>query len=135
MSAIERLREAATRSAKAGSGSSSTLGEFGILVDGRWVETGEAIEVHSPYDDSLVAVVHRAGPQDIETAISRAVEAFEETRRMPAWRRAGVLESISQGIATRREAFARTIALEAGKPIRTARAEVDRAIFTFKVAA
>jgi glyceraldehyde-3-phosphate dehydrogenase (NADP+) len=40
---------------------------------------------------------------------------------------------ISQGIAARREDFARTIALEAGKPIRTARAEVDRAVFTFQI--
>src|SRR5947208_16818315 len=38
-------------------------------------------------------------------------------------------------ISERREQFARTMALEAGKPVRTARAEVDRAIFTFSVAA
>ena len=135
MTATERLRDAATRSASSGAGSSSTLGEYGVLVGGKWLKTGDAIEVHSPYDDQLVAVIHRAGPKEIETAISRAVAAFEETRRMPSWRRADVLDAISQGIAKEREAFARTIALEAGKPIRTARAEVDRAVFTFKVAA
>ena len=53
----------------------------------------------------------------------------------PSWKRAEILEKISAGIAERREELARTIALEAGKPIRTARAEVDRAVFTFKVAA
>ncbi len=46
-----------------------------------------------------------------------------------------MLEKISAGIAARREEFAQTIALEAGKPIRTARLEVDRAVFTFKIAA
>ncbi len=35
----------------------------------------------------------------------------------------------------RREEFARTICQEAGKPIRTARIEVDRAINTFQIAA
>lgn len=35
----------------------------------------------------------------------------------------------------RHEEFARLIALEAGKPIKTAREEVDRAVFTFAVAA
>ena len=35
----------------------------------------------------------------------------------------------------RHEEFARLIALEAGKPIKTARVETDRAIFTFAVAA
>ena len=44
-------------------------------------------------------------------------------------------KQISATIAARHEELARTIALEAGKPIKTARAEVDRAVFTFKIAA
>ncbi len=35
----------------------------------------------------------------------------------------------------RKEEFSRTLAQEAGKPIKSARMEVDRAIFTFNVAA
>jgi glyceraldehyde-3-phosphate dehydrogenase (NADP+) len=66
--------------------------------------------------------------------MSAAVEAFEITRKMPTWKRTEILEKISAGIQARHEEFARTIAMEAGKPIRTARAEVDRAVFTFKVA-
>jgi acyl-CoA reductase-like NAD-dependent aldehyde dehydrogenase len=108
--------------------------EYGALVGGQWVPAGRTVEIHSPYDDSLVAIVHRAGPAEIETAIGAAVAAFQETRRLPSWKRSVVLERISAGIAERREEFARTIALEAGKPVKTARAEVDRAIFTFKVA-
>jgi acyl-CoA reductase-like NAD-dependent aldehyde dehydrogenase len=111
------------------------LGEFSPLVGGQWVQTGEVIEVHSPYDRSLAARVHLAGPEEIERAIAAAVEAFQVTRKLPVWKRAEVLEKISLGIAKRREDFARTMALEAGKPIRTARAEVDRAAYTFKVAA
>jgi acyl-CoA reductase-like NAD-dependent aldehyde dehydrogenase len=38
-------------------------------------------------------------------------------------------------VAARREEFARTIVQEAGKPIKAARTEVDRAIFIFNVAA
>ena len=135
MAAAERLRKAATRSASSGEDKAATLGEHGVLIAGKWLKTGDAIEVHSPYDDSLVAVVHRAGAKEIESAINGAVVAFDATRRMPVWRRAEILESISAGIARDREAFARIIALEAGKPIRTARAEVDRAVFTFKIAA
>ncbi len=98
-------------------------------------KTGDAIEVRSPYDDALVAVVHRAGPDEIEMAIAKATDAFQTTRKLPVWKRAEILETISAGIAARHEDLAKTIALEAGKPIRTARAEVDRAVFTFKVAA
>jgi acyl-CoA reductase-like NAD-dependent aldehyde dehydrogenase len=38
-------------------------------------------------------------------------------------------------MAERKEEFARTLAQEAGKPIKAARTEVERAIFTFNVAA
>jgi acyl-CoA reductase-like NAD-dependent aldehyde dehydrogenase len=135
MSTAQRLREATVRAARGNGAEPSELGEYGVLVEGQWLKTGDAIEVLSPYDEALVAVVHRAGPQEIEAAIVAASRAFEITRKLPSWQRAEILEKISAGIAARREEFARTIALEAGKPIRTARVEVDRAVFTFKVAA
>jgi acyl-CoA reductase-like NAD-dependent aldehyde dehydrogenase len=113
----------------------SQLGELGILLGGEQVETDETYEVRSPYDGAEVAIVHRAGPAEVERAIAGAVEAFETTRRLPSWRREQVLEAVAAGIAARREELARTIALEAGKPIRTARVEVDRAVYTFTVAA
>lgn len=128
-----RLRGSVVRSAKSETENTQSE-EYGILLNGKWEKSGNAIEVHSPYDDTLVAVVHRAGPEEIEKAIACAVAAFEVTRKLPSWKRAEVLLKVSQGIAARREDFARTIALEAGKPIRTARVEVDRAIFTFHVA-
>ena len=108
---------------------------IGPLINGRTIETGDIGEVRSPYDGALVAVVNRAGPDEIEQSIVAAVAAFEETRRMPAWRRSDILEKISVAIAQRREEFARTMALEAGKPLKAARVEVDRAVFTFKIAA
>ena len=135
MSADERLRNAEAREFGDEEVPETELGEFGVLVGGSWKKTGEAIEIHSAYDDAVVAIVHRAGPGEIESAIALATEGFAETRRLPAWKREEILAKISQGIAARHEEFARTIALEAGKPIRTARAEVDRAVFTFKIAA
>src|SRR5205807_1144993 len=56
-------------------------------------------------------------------------------RHLPSWKREEVLTKISQGIAARRDELARTIALEAGKPVKVARVEVERAAFTFKIAA
>lgn len=135
MTVPERLRNASVNQASSGGDEKPRLGNFGCYIGGERIETGNAIEVRSPYDESLVAVVHRAGPKEIEIAIVKATAAFQVTRKMPVWKRAEALEKISLGIATRREEFAQVIALEAGKPIRTARLEVDRAIFTFKVAA
>jgi glyceraldehyde-3-phosphate dehydrogenase (NADP+) len=135
MTTSERLRQASSRTTSAAANEPSELGEFGFLIDGQTHRSNDAIAVRSPYDESLVAVVHRAGPADIERAIATASMAFATTRQLPGWKRSEVLEKVSAGILARREEFARTIALEAGKPIRTARAEVERASFTFKVAA
>jgi acyl-CoA reductase-like NAD-dependent aldehyde dehydrogenase len=135
MSATERLRSIAPGRADVADASAAELGELGPLVGGQTVLTGDAIEVRSPYDASLVAVVHRAGASEVEQAIAGAAEAFEETRRLPSWRRAEILETISRLVLERRDELARTIALEAGKPIKTARVEAERAAFTFKIAA
>lgn len=135
MKVSERLRSAAVKTAERDSNEQARFGEYGCYIGGEWIKTGNAIEVRSPFDNSLVAVVHRAGTGQIESAIAKATASFQVTRKLPAWKRAEALEAISAGIAARREEFAQTIALEAGKPIRTARVEVDRAVFTFKVAA
>jgi acyl-CoA reductase-like NAD-dependent aldehyde dehydrogenase len=115
-------------------GGGPTLGEFDCLVAGVRVRTGYTFGVRSPYDGATIAVVHRAGRDEIERAIAAASTAAAETRTLPSWKRAGVLEQISAAIAARHDELARTIALEAGKPIKTAKAEVDRAVFTFKIA-
>lgn len=111
------------------------FGTIGPLIGGRTLTTREVEEVFNPYVGSLVAVVNLAGPAEIEASIATAVAAFEETRRMPAWRRSDCLEKVGTGIAARREELALVIAHEAGKPLKAARVEVDRAAFTFKVAA
>ena len=135
MTTPERLRTATVTRAARKKDEAPRLGEYGCFVGGESIKTQDAIDVRSPFDNSLVAVVHRAGPREIEAAIAAAEEAFQTTRRLPSWKRAEILEKISQSIRDQHEDFARTIALEAGKPIRTARAEVDRAVYTFKVAA
>jgi acyl-CoA reductase-like NAD-dependent aldehyde dehydrogenase len=108
---------------------------FGFLADGRWLTEGEPIEVRAPHDGSVVGTIFRASGEHVEAAIRGAVRAFGETRRMPSYERQRILRAVAAGLAEHREDFARTMALESGKPIRTARAEIDRAVFTFTVAA
>jgi glyceraldehyde-3-phosphate dehydrogenase (NADP+) len=135
MTTPARLRSSDTSSQSPDRAGSARLGEFGCILGGRQVHTRSQVEVRSPYDGSVVAIVHRAGPSEIARAIDAAVAAFKVTRTLPSWKRAAVLEKISSTLAARREELAQTIALEAGKPIKTARGEVDRSVFTFKVAA
>ena len=106
----------------------------GFLLDGQWINNGSVAEVRSPYDQSVVGEVSMAGPRELERAIAAAVRVFEATRRLPAFERQRILLEIAQLISERREELARTMALEAGKPLKAARAEVERAILTFTIA-
>jgi acyl-CoA reductase-like NAD-dependent aldehyde dehydrogenase len=107
----------------------------GFFVDGRWWEDGDLVEIHAPYDGSLIARVVQGRREHAEAAIAASVKAFGTTRRLPAFERQRVLRRIAESMGERKEEFARTLAQEAGKPIKAARTEVERAIFTFNVAA
>jgi acyl-CoA reductase-like NAD-dependent aldehyde dehydrogenase len=111
------------------------VGTQSFLVDGKWVEEGDPVEVKSPYDGSVVGRVFQGRREHAEAAIAAAVKAFGTTRRLPAFERQRVLRRVAEAIAERKEEFARTLSLEAGKPIKAARTEVERAVFTFTVAA
>jgi len=108
---------------------------WGFYLDGKWLTEGERFEVLAPYDRALVGGSYCATAVHAEAAVRAAQRAFQITRKMAGYERQAILRAISEGIGKRREEFAHLIALEAGKPIRTARAEVDRAVFTFAVAA
>ena len=108
---------------------------LGFLLDGKWRNDGERIEIYSPGTRQRAGVTYRATAADAEAAIQAAARAFEITRRMGGYERQRVLRAISSGIEKDKEELARVMALEAGKPIKTARIEVERAIFTFSVAA
>ncbi len=108
---------------------------FGFFLNGDWSTHGREAVVTSPYDHSVLAVVCEAGRDDVEVAIQSAAQSFAITRKMSSHQRASILHKIADTISTRREEFARTICQEAGKPIKTARVEVERAINTFQIAA
>ena len=107
----------------------------GFLVDGKWMDEGDLVEVRAPYDGAVVGRVIQARRQHAEAAIAAAVKAFGTTRRLPAFERQRVLRRVAEGNLQRKEEFSRTLSQEAGKPIKLARAEVERASFTFTVAA
>jgi acyl-CoA reductase-like NAD-dependent aldehyde dehydrogenase len=108
---------------------------FGFFLDGRWIEEGAKKEIHTPGGPRLAGMVHYGTAAHAETAVRAALGAFEKTRKLPSHERQRVLRFISERIAARREEIARVLALEAGKPVKLARVEVDRAVFTFGVAA
>src|SRR3712207_6007884 len=102
-----------------------------ILIGGEWRTTAGTREVRSPYNSELVANFSVASWAEVEEALAAAARAALEMRELPRHRVAEGLRAIAEGIRGRAEEFARTIAAEAGKPIKTARAEVERGVMTF----
>ena len=107
-----------------------------IFLAGRWVESPDVLVVENPADPSTPAgTTYNATEGQYEEAVEAAVAAFEITRKLPSYERGRILREVSAGIRARREELGRLIALEAGKPIRDALVEVDRAVLTFRLGA
>jgi acyl-CoA reductase-like NAD-dependent aldehyde dehydrogenase len=67
--------------------------------------------------------------------VHHAVASLRRTRALPRWKRREILEDVAAALIEQKERFAQLIVAEAGKPVRQARIEVDRAVLTFKTAA
>jgi glyceraldehyde-3-phosphate dehydrogenase (NADP+) len=107
-----------------------------IYLAGRWVDSPDLLAIDNPADPATPGgATYNATPEQVEQAVQAAVAAFEETKVLPVYERARALREISAGIKGRREELGRIMSLEAGKPIRDALIEVDRAAFTFRLAA
>ena len=97
---------------------------------------GAVIVVRSPYDGHEVGRVPAGTAADIDAAVAAAA-ACHRAGAPAAHERAAILDRAVAKLSepARSEAFARTIAEEAAKPIRTARLEAARAVDTFRFAA
>jgi glyceraldehyde-3-phosphate dehydrogenase (NADP+) len=95
----------------------------------------ETAVIRAPQDGSEVGVVALAGPEDLRAALDANVATARACREMPSYGRAAALRKVADGLESARADIARTLALEAGKPITQAKLELDRAIFVFRDAA
>jgi len=111
----------------------TTATERKLLIDGEWVESGAWLEVHSPYDGSLVGRVAKGGAAEARSAVDAAERALSQP--LPAHERAAILDRTARLVDERADEIARTISAEAGKPMKAARIEVARAQSTFVMAA
>jgi len=114
---------------------STPLQTYGYFANGNFHTSGNDLIINNVWDHSPIAIVDQANADAAVTAVRDAVLAFHETRKLSSFKRAEILRKIARGITSRKEDFARTICRESAKPIKTARIEVERGIYTFEVAA
>lgn len=106
-----------------------------MLLDGKWVDRDERIDVIDPYDDTVIDTVPAGTPGDVETALAGAVRGFEEFKKTTVYDRAQILFKTAAIISGNLEDFAITIAREGSKTIREARKEASRCVNTLTIAA
>ena len=104
-----------------------------LLVGGEWIDTGDWLEVRSPYSGDIVGRVAKAGGEETRRAIDAAERAMQNP--LPAHKRAEILVRVAAGLGRRHEEVARVISDEAGKPLKAARVEAARAMSTYTFAA
>ena len=118
----------------------ATVTEAGTLrnyVGGAWVEAraSERLEDRDPASGELAAYVPLSGPDDIDTAVSRAREAQPAWRAVPPQARARGVLALRDALVEHREELAALVTADMGKTIADARGEVQRGIESVESAA
>jgi acyl-CoA reductase-like NAD-dependent aldehyde dehydrogenase len=106
-----------------------------LLINGGWMDAQNYVQLISPYSGEVIAEIPSATEQEVNLAIEAAYQARDVMAKLPAHRRAAILEKLADLLEERAEEAARIISLEAAKPITTAKGEVARTIATYKFAA
>jgi len=110
-----------------------TTSERKLLVNGEWIETGDWLEVRSPYSGDVVGRVVKGGTEETRRAVDAAEQAMRDP--LPAHKRAEILVRVAGALGRRHDEVARLISDEAGKPMKAARVEARRAMSTYTFAA
>jgi acyl-CoA reductase-like NAD-dependent aldehyde dehydrogenase len=90
--------------------------------------------VRAPWDHAVIGEVELADDASAERVIVDAERASKAVRAMPSHARRDGLRNIARTLEAGAEKLAHALAVEAGKPIVFARAEVARAVSTFDIA-
>ncbi|MCS7162928.1 MAG: aldehyde dehydrogenase family protein [Bacteroidia bacterium] len=101
-----------------------------LLVGGQWVPTPHVRTLYAPYTRTPLAEVAYATPDHIQQVIAQLSVGQKAAAQLPTHQRYTILDRLARWISDNAEAIARGIAEEAGKPLRYARAEVQRAYIT-----
>jgi aldehyde dehydrogenase (NAD+) len=99
-------------------------------INGEWVDSsnGATFEVRNPATGDLLAIFPESTPDDIQTAVATAREAFDRWRLVPAPHRGEILFKAAEVLVQRKEELAREMTMEMGKVLAETRGDVQEAI-------
>lgn len=108
---------------------------YQLYIGGAFEKGSIPLEVRNPYNQKIVASTYIAEKHHLEKAILAAKQVEEKMKALPIYKRFEILQNIAQELDKRRQEIASVLSAEAGKPLKYALGEIDRATQTFVVAA
>ncbi len=103
-----------------------------LYLNGKWVESQDALDVVNPATCEVFARVGTVGRDRVACAISDAADAWFSWRKLSGKQRGAYILKIIDGLNKRSEEIAKTITLENGKPLPQSRGEVAMTIDHFR---
>jgi len=103
-----------------------------LYIDGDWRDADDVLEVTDLADGGVFAQVAAASPEQADGALAAAERAQSAMRETTIPERADWMDEIADGLLARKEELAEVIVREAGKPISSARSEVESAAERFR---
>lgn len=108
---------------------------YEIYVGGQFVKTNTELPVINPFTNNAFATTYLAGKNELETAITKALEVQKQMKQMPSFKRFEILKFVSEEILRSKQYLAEILSQECAKPIKYAISEIERAAQTFLIAA
>jgi acyl-CoA reductase-like NAD-dependent aldehyde dehydrogenase len=109
--------------------------DYPLYVAGKAVKTGQWLEVHDKYRNSVYARVALADAKVLEKAIAASVSAEAEMAALKPFQKQKILLHCVKRFNELRDELTEILIAEGGKPRGAASAEVERLINTFQLAA
>ncbi len=105
-----------------------------IYLAGKPLRTPHRAGIKSPGSKRLVGRTSYADMRHAQRAVAALEDGQKKLSDLSSWQRRDICQRVLDFVQSNSEKFARSICAEAGKPITTARAEVARALTTFRLA-
>ena len=108
---------------------------YSIYSAGKFTSTNQTLEVHNPFDNSLVATTYLADKFILEESIIKALAVKNQLQELAPQKKHNILKQISNEIYANRKRLAEILSLESAKPLKYALGEIERSAFTIFIAA
>ncbi len=109
--------------------------EYGYLLGGEWITSGEKLHVENPCSGEPVADVCLADEGAYEKAIEVAQSAAPGLAGLSSYKKYEILNKAAEAVRGRSDELAEMITLEGGKVLKHSKGEVSRCADTLTIAA